>query len=111
MFYTQFVLDTLIAAKSLELREITIEGDEELDSALIARLQFNDQELRRIGDYMFSYDSTDWFLINFVAESGFITEEWFIDAYKRMKRRDKEKINLSEVRNWVNGVFEFLDEE
>ncbi|MCK8493153.1 helix-turn-helix domain-containing protein [Spirosoma sp. RP8] len=110
-FIMQFALSVLHTAKKLEIREIDLEEEDELDLALIAKFKFTDEELRQVGDYLFSYDATDYFLNEFIASSGFITEKWYIDAYKRMKRRDKEQFNFSEVKNWVGSVFEFLEEE
>ncbi|AUD05561.1 helix-turn-helix domain-containing protein [Spirosoma pollinicola] len=110
IFVTQFTISTLVAARNLEIETANIADptDDDLD---LADFKFTEEELRKIGDYMFSYEASDYFLTVYIAESGFITDKWFIDAYKRMKRRDKEKINLSEVKNWVSGVFEFLEEE
>lgn len=110
IFVTQFTISTLVAARTLEIETANSVDptDDELD---LADFKFTEEELRKIGDYMFSYEVSDYFLTVYIAESGFITDKWFIDSYKRMKRRDKEKTNLSEVRNWVSGVFEFLEEE
>jgi transcriptional regulator with XRE-family HTH domain len=110
MFVTQFTISTLVAAKSLKIEEVNY-IDPNDDDLHLADFNFTDDELRKIGDYMFSYDTSDYFLTVYIAESGFISDKWFIDAYKSMKRKEKEKINFSEVRNWVNGVFEFLEEE
>jgi len=56
---------------------------------------------------MLDLEAPDYFLNEFIASSGFVTDKWFIDAYKRASRRRKEKVAFAEVRNWVNGVFEF----
>lgn len=107
-FVTQFILSSLMAAKELELREIDFEEGEELT---LTKFNFTDEELYKMGEYMFSYDASDYFLTDFIASSGFINEKWFIDAYKRESKKRKEKVAFAEVRNWVNGVFEFLEEE
>lgn len=107
-FETAFILSALMAAKKLELREIDFEEDEELN---LTKFNFTEEELRKMGDYMFSYEAPDYLKTDFVAESGFVTDKWFIDAYKRESRRRKEKVAFAEVKNWVNGVFEFLEEE
>ncbi|WP_138993477.1 helix-turn-helix domain-containing protein [Larkinella sp. C7] len=107
-FVTQFLLAALYAIQELKLREVTIEDDEELG---ISKFNLTDEELKQMGDYMFNFSTPSYMLTNFVASSGFVTEKWFIDAYKRANRRKKEKIAFAEVKNWVDGVFEFLEEE
>lgn len=107
-FVTQFIFSSLTAAKELEIREIDFEVGEELG---LTKFNFTDEELRKMGEYMFSYDASDYLLTDFIASSGFITDKWFIDAYKRESKRRREKVAYSEVKNWVNGVFEFLEEE
>jgi transcriptional regulator with XRE-family HTH domain len=107
-FSSQFTVSTLMAAKNLELREIAPKDDDEVN---IDFYNFTDQELRAIGDYLFDFGNQEYHLIAFIASCGFITEKWFIDAYKRHNRRNKEKVAFAEVKNWVDGVFEFLEEE
>jgi transcriptional regulator with XRE-family HTH domain len=113
LFVNQFTISVLNSATRLELptsklMETIEDPNEELH---LANFPFSEEELRQLGDYMFSYKAPDLFLIEFIASSGFITDKWFIDAYKRKARERKEKVNFAEVKNWVNGVFEFLEEE
>lgn len=110
IFVVQFTISTLVAAKTLEIEEANFIDPTE-DDIDLSDFNFTEEELRRIGDYMFSYEAPDYLLNVYIAESGFINDKWFIDSYKRMKRREKKKKNLSEVRNWVSNVFEFLEEE
>ncbi|MBO0938703.1 hypothetical protein J2I47_19285 [Fibrella sp. HMF5335] len=102
-------------ARTLGIRDINEEFEENKDIDVsdlkLTDFKFTDDELKIIGDYLFSYEATDFLLNEFIATSGFVTDKWFIDAYKRKSRERKEKISLAEARNWVNGVFEFLEEE
>jgi transcriptional regulator with XRE-family HTH domain len=107
-FKSQFTILALSAAESLDMKELVLESDEDVD---IYKHGFTEDDFKKIGDYMFSYESANYFLNDFIAASGFINDKWFIDAYKRHNRRNKAKTNFAEVKNWVNGVFEFLDEE
>ncbi|GAB3930319.1 helix-turn-helix domain-containing protein [Larkinella terrae] len=107
-FVTQFTLAVLHAIKELNLREITFEDYEELG---FTKFNLTEEELKQIGEYMFKYGTTDYMVTNFVASSGFITEKWFIDAYNRKSKEQIEKKVFAEVKKWVNGVFEFLEEE
>ncbi|RAJ97591.1 helix-turn-helix protein [Larkinella arboricola] len=107
-FQEQFTVITLLAVNDLGMREITPKTDEEVN---IDYYNFTEQELKKIGDYMFSSENTNYFLADFIALCGFVSEKWFIDAYKRHNRRNKEKVAFAEVKNWVNGIFGFLEEE
>lgn len=107
-FYNQFTLIALMSAKKLEIREVSPIADEEVN---INFYDFTEQELKEIGEYMFSYENDSYLLVDFIASCGFINEKWFIDAYKRSSKRKKEKLAFAEVKNWVNGVFDFLEDE
>lgn len=70
----------------------------------------SEQELKSVGDEMFEHPAL-YFLMNFLASSGFITEKWFIDAYKRKARKEKVKVSPSEALNYINSAFEFMNSE
>lgn len=107
-FNSEFSHGTCFVA---HLEEIGKKIDEEGSDFEVSSYSFTEEELRQIGDYMFDYDNDLYMWANFMGETGFITEKWFIDAYKRKNRKEKIKITPSETINWVKSVFEFLEDE
>ncbi|GAA4447675.1 hypothetical protein GCM10023091_42980 [Ravibacter arvi] len=70
----------------------------------------NDETLKKLGKVLFSYEDRYLFWSLFMASSGFISEKWFLDAYKRSARQVGHKTNTAEVINWVNGVLDYISE-
>ncbi len=72
---------------------------------------FSESDLRIIGDYMFNEEPFMPVYAQFMASSGFITEKWFIDAYKRHARRTKERVSPSEAIGFIQGALELVKED
>lgn len=86
------------------MKQVLLKDVQENDSA-------EESDFRTLGKKLFAADQPYLFWALFMARSGFISEKWFIEAYKRSARKVGTGTNTAESINWVNGVLEYISED
>lgn len=107
-FLDEFLFNKLVAA---DIEVIEEEVGSEINSHELRFDKLSDEELRKVGDTMFESEVGLVLISEFLASSGFITDKWFIDAYKRVSRKQGHKVSPSEAINFIQGALALIGEE